>query len=50
MWIDAPSKGSGILLPSLAAAGVYGVWIKQTWAAAAGGIRPNADILAVEEN
>lgn len=50
LWLDAGAKASGIMLPSLIALGVYGVWIKQVWAPGAGGVRPNADILAVEEN
>jgi hypothetical protein len=50
LWFDANSKATGILLPSLPALSNYGVWAKQTWIAAAGGIRPDADILAIEES
>jgi hypothetical protein len=50
LWLEALTKPAGVYLPSLAAGTEYGVWLKQTWAAAAGGIRPNADIVAVEEN
>jgi hypothetical protein len=50
LWLDAYSKPDGLYLPSLPALSNYGVWVKQTWAAAAGGVRPNADILAIEES
>lgn len=50
LWFDANAKAAGIMLPSLPAGSNYGIWLKQTWIAGAGGVRPDAAILAVEEN
>jgi hypothetical protein len=50
LWLEAVSKAGGISLPSLPALTNYGLWLKQTWAPGAGGVRPDADILAIEEN
>jgi hypothetical protein len=50
LWYDANSKAAGIMLPSLPAGSDYGLWLKQTWIAGAGGVRPDAAILATEEN
>jgi hypothetical protein len=50
LWLDATAKVVGVTLPSLPAGDNYGVWLGQTWIAGAGGVRPDADILAIEES
>ena len=50
IWLDANIKADGIMLPSLLAFESYGIWLKQSWIAGAAGVRPDAAIVAVEEN
>jgi hypothetical protein len=50
LWLEAPTKAEGLKLINLAPTANYGLWLKQTWVANAGGSRPNADTIAIEES
>lgn len=50
LWLSPQSKGAGIRLPNLAAQSSYGFWDRIEWDPAVSGVRPNASVVAVEEN
>lgn len=50
LWVNPPSKASGIKLSNLIPAAAIPVWCRQTWSAGIAAQRPTRQIVAFEEN
>jgi hypothetical protein len=49
LWVEAWSRGAGIILPDLAAAQSYGLWRQLTVSAGAPAVRPDTVVIRIEE-
>lgn len=49
LWVNATSRATGIVVPSLAAGLAIPIWCRQVWAPGVSAVRPTRQIVAVEE-